>query len=282
MAGRFIQPVVQPFAAAPQFGLIASSPPVSDQGNRWTGGISYSPEGCGDGEIFGTCEYGTDVTPATQPDTVVWWPYILSVAVECSTFSGEGPDVGELDDRARRLLLQQQETLLGKELWEGNYAQADAEGPPNTWLAGPDADVITTTPATLTHGLDCLEQYLAENNGGKQGMIHATAQTVTQWESFRLLRREGNRILTFKDTIVVPSPGYTGTSPTGTIGSGDIWAYATDYIRVWLDEPKVKDATDRSTNTAQTVAQRFALAEWERCRHGGLPLDMDVCGDEVS
>lgn len=280
---RPTQPVVAPLASPPRFGLLASSPPVTDQGDRWKGGISYAPEGCNDGEVFGTCDYGTETSVLDGPATVSWYPYWLSVTTVCSTFSGVVEDAEV--ERTRRLLEQQTETLLGYELWAGNNAQIETDNP-NTWLASPDAiDLTGLEPSGLVHGLACLEQYLAENNGGRQGMIHATAQVVTHWESYRLLRREGNRILTFKDTIVVPSPGYIGTSPTGTIGDEDVWAYATDAVRIWLgqpDTPNVKNQVDRRDNTAYVTIQRPALAEWERCRHAGIQLCVTPCGFDGS
>lgn len=142
-------------------------------------------------------------------------------------------------------------------------------------------DILSESgPVGLVHGLACLEQYLASNNGGQQGMIHATPQVVTHWASFRLLRREGNRILTFHDTIIVPSPGYSGNNPNGSIADDDVWAYATDMITVRLGEVQtfdLEDTVDRDNNTIQTIAQRRALADWQRCRHGGIRLAVDLC-----
>src|SRR5687767_10866262 len=106
---RALQPVTAPFAEPPRFGLLASNPSVTGQGERWIGGIKYDPEGCADGEIFGTCDYGTDTTVVDNPDIVSWFPYILSVTASCTAFSG-GAD--EVQARARRLMLQQTETLI--------------------------------------------------------------------------------------------------------------------------------------------------------------------------
>lgn len=274
---RPLTPVTAPQAEPPRLGLLASNPPVTGQGERWTGGLTYDPEGCNDGEIFGTCDYGTPTTDIENRDFVSWYPYILSVTTQCSTFSGGAEEV---QGRALRLLNQQTETLIGRELWTGDFAQTETDNP-NVWLAHPDSDNLSESgPVGFVHALACLQQYLANNNGGKQGMIHATPQTITHWESFRLLRREGSKILTFQDHIVVPSPGYTGTSPDGDIGNDNVWAYATDMVRVWLTEPTTSEPlalADRSTNTYISTAQRYALAEWERCRHAGVRLAMDVC-----
>lgn len=286
-------PVPAPPAEAPRFGLLASVDPNPDNSAfRWQTGITYAPEGCSDGEVLTDLCDPADLASQTKPDTVTWYPYTLKVEETCTVASSASNDEAIAETRARveRLLNQSTETLIGSELWSGAYAQSGtipgtATDLPNVWLADvANVDILTESgPVGFVHALACLEQYLADNNGGKQGMIHATPQIVTHWESFRLLRREGNRILTFKDTIVVPSPGYAGTSPDGTIGDNNIWAYATDKIRIWLErDPRITafpsiSSIDRLQNTTTIVAQRLALAEWERCRHAGVRIAASVC-----
>lgn len=273
--------VEAPPAAGPRFGLRASIPVTTDVG-RWETGIQYVPEGCSEGERFGDlCTVPMDVADTSMPDAVQWDPYVLSVSETCSTFSMR-PE--EMAGRAERLLNMDTERQLGQELWDGTLAQATA-GSVNTWLADdsqPNFEVLGTGGAEYSHALACLEQYLADNNGGQQGVIHATVQTVAHWESFRLLRREGNMILTFKDTVVIPSPGYSGNSPDGITAVGDVWAYATDMPRIFLGDIQIftseLQSVDRTVNTVQVVAQRFALVEWQRCRHAGISIDITPCG----
>lgn len=274
--------VSAPMAAAPRFGLLASIPTEDASQDRWGGGIQYRPEGCVDGYIYDICDAPTRTTPENR-DVVAWQPYVLHVSQKCSSFSGE---YAENQARIVRLLQSMTETLIGREFWGGELSSTatdtDGDPSPNTWLANvADVDILSELgPVGLVHGLACLEQYLSENNGGQQGAIHATAQVVTHWESFRLLRREGNKILTFKDTVVIPSPGYLGTSPDGNIGNNNIWAYATDMPRIWLGDIKPvedKETFDRTDNTVVVQAERKALVEWERCRHAGVRLAMEVC-----
>jgi hypothetical protein len=178
------------------------------------------------------------------------------------------------------------ERQLGEELWTGNLAATanlpDGTDWPNTWLADVgNVDILSEDGwVSPVHGLSCLEQYLAQTNGGQQGMIHATAQVASQWSFFNLVRDEGRRLVTVNDNIVVVSPGYTGSSPTGSVGDNDIWAYATDMVRVFVGEPKaydLRETVDRVNNTIVSVAQRPALAEWQRCRHAGVRLALDSC-----
>lgn len=275
-------PVEAPLAAAPRFGLLASIVPEKTAEKVWKAGIAYRPEGCVEGSIFDPCE-APERTDPDSPDIVEWNPYIITISDKCSSFSGEWD---EYEARVRRRMGMATETLIGNEFWNGTLAQAstDTDGNdwPNTWLANvADVDILTESGAVgLVHGLACLEQYLAENNGGQQGAIHATPQTVTHWESFRLLRREGNRILTFKDTVVIPSPGYTGDDPNGNVADNNVWAYATDMPRIYLGEINVTDArqtSDWRDNTMVSVAQRRAMVEFEKCRHGGVRLAMTLC-----
>lgn len=247
--------------------------------------MTYVPEGCGVGQTFSGCDNIVDdnstITDSSLPGIVHWDPYFISVNERCSTFSVR---TDEMEGRVRRLLNNMQETILGAELWDG--AQAQASGNSNMWLANNTSpnfvDLSGGTGVGYVRALACLEEYLADNNGGQQGVIHATTQVVTHWESFRLLRREGNNILTFQDTLVIPSPGYSGNDPSGTTGAGNVWAYATDVPRIFLGNVEVYvrplQSVDRYQNTVSVIAQRPALVEWQLCRHAGIQLDITPCG----
>lgn len=280
-------PVDAPLAAPPKFGLLASIPPENTGDQRWFTAdsvIAYSPEGCIEGQTVDPCASNDSLNTEDRTDQVRWHAYVLNVSERCSVVSGT--DDGKA--RVTRLMQMDTERQLGAELWDGNVADAatlpvSGDPWPNTWLADvANVDILTETgPVGLVHGLACLEQYLAQNNGGQQGAIHATAQVVTHWESFRLLRREGNKILTFKDTLVIPSPGYTGTDPNGNVGDNNVWAYATDMPRIFLGPIKSFDlqgSVDTLNNTAVFRAFRPALVEWQRCRHAGVRLAVSLCG----
>lgn len=276
-------PIEAPQAAAPRFGLLASITPETTPFSVWKLGISYSPEGCGSGQVNDPCDM-VDVDFEDRPAIVEWNPYPISVAERCTLRSPLSDE--ELEGRALRKLNSLTETLIGAEFWDGAIGSTatdpDTQPWPNTWLANvADVDILTESgPTGLVHGLACLEQYAASHNGGQQAAIHATSQVVTHWESFRLLRREGNRILTFKDTVVIPSPGYSGNNPNGGIDDGDVWAYVTDMPRIYLGPVNpvqiARNDNDRD-NDVVAHASRLALVEWERCRHGGVRLAIDLC-----
>lgn len=281
-----IIPVDAPLAAPPKYGLLATLTPEKTGDLRWftpDSVISYKPEGCSEGATKDPCNPSNN-TAQSSPADVEWHAYILDWMEECSGFSGD-EDFDE--GRAVRGLNMDTERQLGAEFWDGNLTQTatmpvSGDPWPNTWLANvADVDILSESGAVgFTHALACLEQYAAENNGGQQAAIHATVQTIVHWESFRLLRKEGGKILTFQDNLVIQSPGYSGTSPDGTIGDSNIWAYVTDVPRIFLGPVKTfpqEQTYNRDENTTTVYAARPALVEWQRCRHGGVRLAQDTC-----
>lgn len=272
-------------------GLIVAGRNPSDPDDRWENGITYEPECVPDsGTPLDACDPAEVDTPSANA-TVAWDPYFLQVGYNCGTFGWKGRDWQAL---VRRRLAADEERQLSAELWRG--ALARAEGYPNRFLASAAADVLTDGATGLTDGLACLEQYLAECNGGQQGMIHATTQVVDHWLALgHLLRREGNVLYTnSRDTIVVPGAGYDGSGPQspqplegqGTpeaAAEGSVWAYVTGIIEVRLGRvdvlggPDQPAQMDRTGNSVDLIAERAALASWDLCCHGAVELDVSLC-----
>lgn len=268
-------------ATPPSFGLSVDLPVISK--GRWQSGITYAPEGCVDGTTLSLYATG-EKTPSNRPATVTWVPYILSVFQTCSTL---GDDLDEARALGRRALLADTERQLAEEFWNGVISQTEnwqGAATPNTWLSD-DSDpgfVDLGGPAHLTHALGCLDQFLSWNNSGQQGAIHATPLARTFWVGLNLLRYENGKYLSPNGHVVISSPGYSGDSPDGAYGDANIWAYATDMPRVFLDDigPPNKDVqiVDRRNNDVLVLAERVALVEWERCRHAGIQLNLEACG----
>lgn len=288
-----ITPVPAPPAAPPVIGLLASLTPFNDPNVRWQNPdavISYLPEGCNqDGAPTDLCEVLADVNDLTYsslPGFVEWRPYSLNVTEVCSTY---GSELRENEvARVKRLMLADTERQLGAELWDGALAQAaDLPGGdpyPNTWLANvADVDILTESGAvTLSHGMACLDSYLAHNNSGQQGAIHATVQALNHWVTLRIAEFINGKWYSPGGNLIIASPGYSGTDPNGNVGTDNVWAYATDMPRIFLDKPTVApimSSIDRVNNTMYAKGQRLALAEWQRCRHGGVRLALTVCDE---
>jgi hypothetical protein len=278
------QVVSTPMAAAPLNGLIKSSikpPPDELAEGHWRNGIMYEPEGCQYGQTLETCEPASTVYPP-HPAIAEWVPYGIQVTERCSTFSYREERIA----RVERLMNMDTERQLGREFWSGEVAQSASW--PNTWLNNV-ADVVELTSGAITpeDALGCLENYLQSHNGGQQGMIHATAHTAVHWfKSYLVMKDPADGLLkTPLGTIVVVSPSYPGTDPSGVTGNGNVWSYCTDLVRVWLSKPESYDlehTIDRANNTVQTQSDRHGLAEFQKCRHAGVQININPCTGESS
>jgi hypothetical protein len=268
----------------PRVGLIASAPTIPTSDDRWTAGFSYDPENC-DGEIrlLADCNEETPADPPTNRELVEYMPFVIEAVDRCSTMTQSRDREG----RVTRLLAAAESKAIESELWRGTKARAMTPDWPNRYLTSNDAEVLTDIPSDPGEALGCLEQYLADCQVGGRGMIHASRDVVTAWARAQLLRREGNLILTILDTIVVPGAGYDGSGPATSAGGApqapadsDLWAYATGIVAIRLGsvttQSDPRETIDRSTNTQELRAQRFASAVWDCC-HGAIAIDATRC-----
>lgn len=250
--------------------------------DRWTAGIAWQPEGCGEGFLYdaSTCPPDNDIDVGVGRDAIEANPYVIAAGDKCSPW-----ELGrDWKGKAQRQLLASQSYLVAHELWTGEQAQDS--GWPNRYLASLDSDVLTDGPESPTHALACLELGMAQAGKGRRGMIHATADVVTEWWARGMLRREGGLILTVLDTIVVPDAGYTGSGQYGQpAADGSVWAFGTDVVQVRLgpiryvpiDETISARNFDRSVNTVLFRAERDALATWDACVHVAVEIDLALC-----
>ncbi len=277
-----LSPVTAPLAVPPRVGLIASAPPA-DTLERWEGGFTFLPEGCGSGSgVVDPCVSSTKIlSNADNAAVVEFEPFGVWAGFSCSSFGFEANDY---QGRARRLMEACESKLIAREFWTG--AQAKASGWPNRFLASEDSDVLSPdgTGFSALQALACLEAGLGECSCGARGMIHATRQTVLLWSQNQLLRREGGLTLTINDTIVVADAGYDGSSPLGAPpADGAIWAYATGMVQIRRGPVNVvpdsfSEALDRQLNTIDFRSERLAAVIWDGCCHLAVQLDIDLCG----
>lgn len=282
-------PVKAPLAVPPRHGLLVSLPTETLSQALGTEGITYVPEACNQaGGASDMCDPG-EFTYQVYPDAVEWRPYVLSVTEKCSTFSG----TSENEARVRRLMQVDTERQLGDELWNGTFASSatmpDGNPYPNMWLANVASDDLTEpdTSKPPLNALTCLDEYLCDNNSGQPGVIHAPCDVLGYWKSLMVLEVEktenGWRYYSPLGNLVIPSPGYDGSSPSGQPAStAGTWAYATDTPRIFLGPIQVSEiptSIDRANNTIEMVAQRAALAEWQLCRHAAVRTSIVPCGE---
>jgi hypothetical protein len=280
-------PVLAPPLAPSPVNLVAASRSNPDPaGVRWQQGISYTPEAGAELGTFGICP--ADVAPDLSaipglPDQVDWLPYAVWAAIECRTVGIESIDWQGRLDRAYAVALPK---ALEHELWTGELAQAGAPDYPNIWLASPRADDVTPAggPVSVKAAIGHLEQALADCGLGARGMIHMAAVATPHYTG---ARREGNLLLTPRDTILLPGTGYPGTGPTGApAAAGTTWLYATGRTDVRYTDaqyPVRPDqtgwlalATRAGENRVRLYALGEAVASWDGICHFAINATLDT------
>lgn len=275
-----------PRAKRPRAGLLVSVGQSNEPETVWRRGIKYESACAAPGSSVlhhGPCS-PEEIPEGARTGTVSWRPYLLWADYVCTTT----PDLAEARAKARQELEAVASFQMERELWTGTYAQAQIDGGdadfPNRWLADKSADELTTAAVTPLQALACLTQYLSEVNGGQEGVIHATPQTVVNWTNENLLYRVGREIRTIaRDDLVIPGSGYDGSGPDGTAAQdGAVWAYATDPIQLYLGEVFETGGDtvgiDRTNNKLVARAVQLGMATWEGCRLAAAQIDIDVCG----
>jgi hypothetical protein len=231
----------------------------------------------------------------TNPTIVEFVPYLIEVMDTCSSFGWSERD---FKGRALRWLENAVPSALEMEFWTGTIAQA--KGYPNNFLTnstaaagGTDPNFNNLTPGgnnsgtvgtavSITRGLQILQDAIAQNGFGGQGMIHTQAQTAPNLLGSR---RVGKLLLDIFDNIVIPGVGYPGTHPIGyTTPSGTAWMYATDLVMTRVeDEGTVfpdtfSEALDRGQagfpNTITFRAQKFGAAYADFSLHAAVNVTL--------
>lgn len=282
-----LEPVAPPALRAPRLSLLAAArDPLADParaGERWENGFAYLAL-CGNAGIRDACAR-TEMTPPGNPGVVAAVPYDVWAASDCPTMIGRTSVAGrdELRQRAIDALAVCQGAQVEAELWTGalarehNAAEDDPDRMwPNRWLASDDT--VDLGGGDPVEALACLERSLAGCACGVRGMIHATADAVTWWDHFGLLRTEGAVLLTRNDTVVVAGAGYDGSDPDGNTPDTGAWAYATGMVDVRLGpvgEPT--ESFDRAVNSLVYRVTRRAAATWDGCCAFGVHVQFDSC-----
>ena len=228
------------------------------------------------------------VGPYTNLPTVQVQPWIIVAADFCSTFGFEARD---FKGRALRLLENAQYQAVEREFWTGALAQA--KGYPNNYLTSSSA--VDLTPGSgapsVARGQQILQDYLATQGFGGQGMIHCQPQTAPNLLN---ARRVGNLLLDVFDNIIVPGVGYPGTAASiGTPSATTAVMFATDLVctrvegqgRVSLVDPdghvypdSFAEAVDRGEagfpNRVTFRAEKYGCAYWDGAIQAGVRVTL--------
>jgi hypothetical protein len=256
-----------PPALVPQpINLVRSSRTPTDPSDvRWTSGFSYMPSEIGNLDILDDC--GPDASSVGYQKAVKvadWHPYVLSAEFQCSMM---GFDEAAYQQRARDLLDVATPKMVEYEFWSGKLAKLT--GWPNLYLEqASGADVYTASSVQEAVGI--CEMYIGAMGPGSRGMIHASPYLTPYLQL--ICRREGNLLLTYRDTIVVPGAGYgdyvTGSAPPQPTGTFKMFATGITDCRLGEivpvpDKDSFYQAIDRSTNSVVVKAERYACASWD-------------------
>lgn len=279
---QMLQPIPAPLAEPPRPGSGALLPTLGRLVTEVTEdrqvGFAVNPENCGASgvEALDPCAVVATRTISENAEMVQAWAFNAWAGDKCAPW-----ELGrDWRGRARRQLAASLSYQVAAELWTG--ASAAAMSAPNRSLASVDSDVLTAGATSPTDALAVLEYGLGDCMHGARGVIHATRHAATYWAQLGLLRREGNQLLTFLDTIVVADAGYDGSGPDGQAAQdGSQWAYATGIPIVRLgpertipDGDDVGAALNRSTNLIEYRAERRAAVGWDGCCHLAAELDL--------
>lgn len=277
--------------------------------NRWGSGIAYrpelsfmrpDPEGEEGDTIEGPGEYiecavegetdQADKVAVAGHGAVEWDPYVLYDGDTCTTM---GSDYDITRERAVSSLTRQTSHLLENVLWTGVVNGEDfTTNHPNTALASSDADLPngTSTVGVVT-AVGLMVEELSVTLGGLQGMIHVPAYLIPLLDFYGLITRVGDTNMLFAgDHMIVTGTGYDGSGPSGQsagILEGQAWIYGTSLVAVRLSgifaaPSEAQVYVDMDTNDIIVLAERLALAEWDRTAHIGVNVDLTDPGPAVT
>lgn len=280
------QVVNAPSVLASAAGLIGTVRPIvhgnTPDESRWEGGLTFLPNGCIiSRNVANVCAASQpEKTLDALPAVVEYDPFVVYTGASCTTLQGVGRN--ELEPRMRTALELTQSNSIEDELWKGTIAQAN--GSPNFYLAGgspnfEDLSPLASDVSPGAYGLAALQEYLAHCAPSGRGMIHATVNVVTMWQSKFVVREQNGLIVDLYGNWIVPGAGYDGSEPDGSIdATGDTaYAYATGLVDVHLspiislpDPDRLVEAIKRSDNSVEWRAERVAAAVFDGCCHAGV------------
>lgn len=289
----FRQPLMSAPPAPPAQSLLTSAlrpndvdPDGNPFGRRWEEGFRWLPRACP--HIKGGNECGADatVTYRTAGGSTVreHQPVWLTTANQCK--SAMMNDFAFQKQVAIDALIASEPNAAEQELWEGTLARAahtagDLSYDNNLWLTKYQVatDLTGGTAVSVSRGIALLEAFLAATGTGGPGMLHVPVQAVPGTPT---LRNEGPRLMTVRNTVVVPGVGYTGKGPATaangaptTPAAGTTWIYCTGMVTyrqgdIMVTPDEVGQALNRATNTIDIVAQRPSAATWDLCAVGAV------------
>jgi hypothetical protein len=265
-------PVIRPYR------LIDTAQVIDDPDPHWRAGAQIWPYPADLPGLWVPCPDGTGQGFKAEGEgweIPVFNAFQVYLPVTCSSFS-IGDDYEEYIRRA---------TLAFNARESHGVEQAFAQGLDNLatqpFLADANADVLNGGAAIgVIESLNLLERAIAET--GQGGVIHATPDVVSAWESTGFtLDKAGTKLVTRGNgTPVVSGTGYIGAQPTGHTAPGahTAWAFATGPVQLRRGDltivpGDISQALDRTTNVVTYRAERDELVDWDLVLQAAVLVD---------
>lgn len=198
--------------------------------------------------------------------------------------------VGEDELKTRTLAAHENnaQTVVERVFWTGgtfNTVQHLAEDTAITETVGGStvnlqtaATVLVTGAVDVVEAIGRLEQAMAECYGGTP-LIHVPRGVTSHLAAHHQVTARGPRLLTANGSVVVPAPGYPGTSPAGvTPTAGTTWLYATGSVKMLQSKVQftARDAREllgREINNTVLIAEQWFSLMWDCC-HFAIPVSL--------
>ena len=243
------------------------------------GGVTYQtldPSLTVDGASFNPC---SDTTLNLDESGIVEWnAWGIAIGEQCSTINAGAGTVETMKLRAIDRLANQTSYLGEYTFWTGlvGGTQFAALAPavfPNIALTNGFADLTPgDTEAGVVEAFGLVNEYLSDTLRGLRGMIHVAPQILPYLAHYRVTQRTSNTLeSTLSDHLVICGSGYQGTGLDNVaVPNNRTFIYGTSMVRVGTSPIDTTIAYDRLNNTAQAIAYRSVLAEWDNVAHCGL------------
>lgn len=252
--------------------------PLDPSGTGWMGPEGYRLEGLACGGVSRSGETACDDDPAPVPDgdgRYAWgpdsFPFTVTAAIGCSTFSGD-TDLERWHEDTDRKLEMCQWGDIAEELWTGSVAQE--KGWDNRFLADEHSVVVTPDgPVRAVEAFAALEDNLALCTCGGPHLIHVPYKWVAYLTNLSLVTRVGERLFTGNGSLVIADRGYPGSGPSApeeAPAAGTSWIYGTSVLSARLGpvehpQTRIQETIDYKTNRQEVRSTRLAAISWLCC-----------------
>lgn len=228
---------------------------------------------------IGAAKQATGSIPVRATDSFAVYTWL-----DCSLV---GTGEAELRRRTEAAHRNNAQFVVERTFWTGGtFATSPhlAEDTPITEVVGGSTVNLQTAATAITgtvdivEGISRLEQAMADCYGGTP-FIHVPRGVTAHLATQNLVTAKGPRLVTTNGSIVVPAPGYPGTSPAGAAPpAGTTWIYATGSVKMWQSDLmwQAHDAREllrRDVNDSVLIVEQRFMFAWDCC-HFAIPVSL--------